>query len=129
MMIIYGYTNANNNWVSSIYLPIALFTMLLPLALITIIKYTKINKFLKTGLSILSGLIITCGSPYFVFYVLQKNNIDGEINFTFPPNFTDWSNADMISSNTVSIVISSILIVAIVFISLGLIKAKNSRKH
>lgn len=127
MMIICGYTDSNN-WVFSIYFPIALFVILMPLTLIGIIKYTRINKFLKTGLSVLSSLVITCGTPYFVWYVLQRNNIDGEVNFTFPPNFTDWSNAEMISTNTVSIVILIALLVASIFIILGLTKIMRLKK-
>lgn len=113
-------------WFIGTALPIALFCLALPWGMMLIIRYTKMNKFLKAaGCLALTGIF-----QYSLQGTLSTILKDGLYGFGFQFNFIEW-NENTINGNVNMIIFLILIILTAVFTAYGIYRAIriNMGKH
>ena len=116
----------SQNWYLNIFLPISAFVFVsFVLAFTLIIRYAKLNRWLKSSLCLWVSAIFTLICYPVTGFVLKLNGIEQEKLYF--PNFAVWE-VDMIDSNVLALLVATLLVLAVVFMAIGLTKNKK-KKH
>ena len=122
--VINGY--AQNHWYFNLALPIVTVVYLF-LNLLLSVRFIKTNKLLKTSI-----ILFLIDALYFIPPFLKVKNVklQNEIESlnVFKANFSDWSTEISLESNVQCIVFLTMLLVASMFLIVGLIKHFANKK-
>ena len=123
--------HASNHWYLNIALPIALIIYLI-INVCVCVKFLKINRFLKTSI-ILSIINFFCYAvPRFI--KVDNEDVMRELRETniFQANFSNWGLDGQIDKNIHCIIFLSMLLLTLIFLTVGLIyhfKSKKAQQH
>jgi len=106
----------HGGWFLSLALPIASFSLILPWAIMIIIRYTKMNYFFKTA----GSFAVTAVLYYYVNGVINGILGDYSYGFGFQYDFRDWSGS-YVGGNVNAIVFFALLGMAVLFSIAGII--------
>lgn len=115
----------HGGWFLSVACPIAGFCLILPWGFLLIIRYTKMNRFLKTAGCLGVFTMFFYFLDGFLNIILEKNNFG--IWFDFGFNFLDWSEA-MINVNVNAIIFFALIGCTLIFTVVGIIAELRKKK-
>lgn len=111
-------------WFVSIALPITALGLLVPWAMLVVIRYTKLNGFFKAAIS-----VAVVDAVYYLSTGLIPFIAEGKpLVFGYAFNFANWNNAT-INGNVNAITLFALAFIAIVFAVTGVIIEINKRKR
>lgn len=127
LYIIEDFVIANNfsnlEWVTNFALPICFYCFAIAIGIIVIIQYSKMNSWFKASSTLLLFAIIWLPTQY-ILNVLLFNVWDIEKPTTIIPNLGKWVQP-YINNNVNFILISSLLLLSIVFGIIGALRHKK----
>lgn len=114
----------NGGWFLTRAVPISLFSLIVPWGMMLIIRYSRMNGFLKTSACIAAMAVFT----FFENGIM--NTILGEeaIAFGFRFNFGIWNN-EYISQNINMIIFLWLILMSVIFAIAGIVKSLNSTRE
>lgn len=121
LLVINEYTAGN--WVFNFALPIISFCAILPLVIILVIRYLRINKYLKTSIILFVSTIISIFTNPLVQTLLLKTMGKTYLD-TYLPNFAIWSG-DYTGNNVIFMINIILFLLCVVFLIVGLNKRKK----
>lgn len=117
-------TVENGSWFFIFALPLTLYCSVIPLIFVLVIRYTNLEKLLKS--SILTFIFIPfCIIAYFIVNGLLSSVFGLEKEVINLPNFSAWNTDTMISSNVCFLVLIAILLASIIQLILFMINKKR----
>ncbi len=118
---------ADKHWYFRIALPIVLVCYLL-LNLFLCVRFLKTNRFIKTGIIFSLVEFFSYGVPRFIKTKKPYWQLELEQSNPFNADFSVWTVAnDMIEKNVHCIVFLSLLLLALIFLAVGIIRAVKKR--
>lgn len=101
-------------WFLTTALPIALFSLLLPWGMMFVIRYTKLNGYLKTAGCLAIGAVFHYYVQGFLNFILKDGN-----NSAYQFNFSKWTE-DTVNGNVNMIMLLCLLLFAVIFSCIGI---------
>jgi len=108
-------------WFLSIAAPITLFSLILPWSMLFIIRYCRMNGFLKTSACLAAMTAFAFFVNGFINAVLGIE----PYKFGFPCNFSKWNN-EYVEANINMIIILSLILMTVIFAIAGIVKSLRS---
>ena len=122
LAVINGYDQGN--WFLTSALPGALFSLILPWAMMVVIRYTKINGFFLSS----ACLGLTAAFYCFAEGVYSKIFHISQPASTFAFDFRNWGNNVQVNNNVNAIILFSILFLTLAFAVAGIVVALRKKK-